>query len=194
MRITSAESYYELRNSISEDWINYLNKLFQNNWMLIPVTNDNVVEYIKDNNITRFIISGGEDLGVNLVRDKSELEIIEYSNSMGMPLLGVCRGLQLIANYLGCNIIKNNADFISQHVNTNHEIIFNGNKYNVNSFHSNSIESKSMPQYIDVIAKTTTTREIEAISYKNMLGVMWHPERKNISQNFNDELILKHFI
>jgi putative glutamine amidotransferase len=43
------------------------------------------------------VLTGGVDLGVDPRRDRDELALVHLARALGLPLLGVCRGLQVMA-------------------------------------------------------------------------------------------------
>ena len=68
-----SNNYYELRDSISQDWINYFNNFFpETKWILIPNSEENILRYIELWKINAFIFSGGEDFGITkMIKKKS---------------------------------------------------------------------------------------------------------------------------
>ena len=65
MRITESSDYYELRNSIAVDWIDFLNLHFSEyDWILLPNSNFNIMDYLKSLGINCFFLVGGEDIRV----------------------------------------------------------------------------------------------------------------------------------
>ena len=52
-----------------------------------------------------FIFSGGNDIGEMDLRDKSE-HTLNYAEKNKMPVLGICRGMQLMAVWAGADLIK----------------------------------------------------------------------------------------
>lgn len=43
------------------------------------------------------VLAGGDDIGADLDRDEAEIALVHAARSRALPLLGVCRGLQLLA-------------------------------------------------------------------------------------------------
>ncbi len=149
-------------------------------------------KYLLESNskkIKLVILPGGNDINdkINVVkkRNKVEKSIIKFSIKNKIPLLGVCRGMQLVNIYFGGKIrLKKN------HMRTNHLVFFNKNsifkkrKKIVNSFHNFCIEKKDLGRNLEIIAecKDQTIEFFKHKKYK-IYGVMWHPERyKNYIQ------------
>lgn len=118
------------------------------------------------------LLSGGNDLGESNERDQTERKLVEYAERNELPLLGICRGMQFLAFYFGCELKE-----VEGHVNTYHDLIVGRSSVRVNSFHRFSLDS--VPDEFRVVA-ASSDGEIEAIAHKirNWEGWMWHPERE----------------
>ena len=144
MRIVKAQNYDETRDALSHDWPQFLENLGIIP-IYIPNNLSNVKNYLSAFEIEGLILSGGDNLGTDPIRDKTETELLEYAISKNIPILGICRGLQLINQYFGGSLTENNADL---HVGTKHNLdivdkklkkILNSSEINTNSFHRNTI-------------------------------------------------------
>lgn len=122
-----------------------------------------------------FLLSGGEDIGDFPERDHAECEMVSYARARLLPVLGICRGMQMLAHTEGVPIIK-----IPNHVGDEHPLVSVSPldwPDTVNSFHTNTIEY--CPAGYEVTAQHLDG-SIEAIR-NNQLGWegwMWHPERR----------------
>jgi N5-(cytidine 5'-diphosphoramidyl)-L-glutamine hydrolase len=119
------------------------------------------------------ILSGGNDIGEMERRDKTELLLLNYAEKKQMPVLGVCRGMQLMAYRAGANLKE-----VDGHVRTRHAVKFNdGTTREVNSFHQyeilNIIHEYKCVGY-------SSDGAIEKIVHKRFpwSAIMWHPERE----------------
>ena len=106
-------------------------------------------------------------------RDEMEQRVFELALGHNIPVYGFCRGMQVIADYFGCELAE-----VQGHVAVRHKISGEMGSLEVNSFHNQACYSLKKP--LEVLAKTDDG-VIEAICYreKHILGTMWHPEREN---------------
>lgn len=190
MRITEANNYEEKRESIASDWCAYMLKAFPDaQFVLIPNIEDSVKQYIQDLGVNVLIMSGGDDVGVYSRRDKTESLALEYALENKIPIIGVCRGLQLIHTHFGGRLIEGDQEFVKNHRATKHEIEFKGETQSVNSFHRLQLDEESLSDQFKVVARCKADNSIEAIESKSVLGIMWHPERDEEVAPWNVEII-----
>ena len=50
------------------------------------------------------VLCGGPDLGTNLKRDAFEIKLISQAVKQRLPILGVCRGMQILNFFLGGDV------------------------------------------------------------------------------------------
>lgn len=195
MREVNSLEYTEKRDSIARDWYKFMQKVLPNsNWILIPNIEKDIIKYIKSWQINGFILTGGEDIGKSKERDFSEKQIFKYAQKNSLPILGVCRGLQLIYKFMGGDIEQNDKTFSNLHLAKPHEIILDDNRIiNVNSFHSNKLKEELKPDKLRVLARCKLDNSIEAFEGDKILGIMWHPEREEIPKNWDSYKIRKLF-
>jgi putative glutamine amidotransferase len=55
--------------------------------------------------VDALVLTGGADLGVDPVRDADETALLDAARRAGLPTLGVCRGLQLMAVATGGTLV-----------------------------------------------------------------------------------------
>lgn len=200
MRVTEAQNYFELRNSIAFEYIEFFEKLGYL-IILIPNNSKNIKKYFKDTDIEMLVLSGGNNVSpslydsktnlndVYLQRDKCEFELIKYSLKKDIPILGICKGFHLL-NVFFKGTIK---EKVSDHVNLQHsldsKIDFLSNKL-TNSFHNQAICEKELSSDLVSLAKTDDgIIELYKHKSKKVMGIQWHPERQN--KKFDKKLIKK---
>ena len=106
LRVQKIEKINEKRDAISHDWINFLQALDYLP-ILIPNNLKNVGDFILELKLDGVILSGGDNIGEFPERDMTETKVLEYAIKNSIPVLGVCRGLQLINTYFDGAISKN---------------------------------------------------------------------------------------
>lgn len=179
--------------SIEKNWVDYANKLKFN---LIIYNYDKNFFKINKKKINGVIFSGGNDIYFqkktknNFLREKFETIVLKKVLKIKIPILGVCRGFQFINNFFKGNQIN-----IKNHVRTNHEIIINNfffkknTRMNVNSFHKFAIMKVHNQLKATGIHKNDHSIEIAESKKLNVLCMMFHPERKNKSQEAIDKYL-----
>lgn len=171
-RIVEAPGYRETRDALAHDWAVFLAAALPGvAWMQLPnLGGDHIVSYCEQWEIDRLILSGGEDVGVSALRDQTELRLLEWAEARDLPVLGICRGMQLIAHRAGAGLIP-----VAAHVATTHAVSGDWTGV-VNSFHR--LAPAACPEDYRVMARAEDG-SIEAIAHRSLRweGWMWHPER-----------------
>ena len=140
MRVTNAVGYEEVRDSIARDWSYYMMNAFPNSkWLFIPNIGSKVINYIKNWQINTLILTGGDDIGLFQDRDNTELSLLKHAIQNNIPVIGICRGLQLVHTYYGGEIVKGDEVFCKAHYAKSHEVIIKEKEFKVNSYHKNII-------------------------------------------------------
>ena len=118
-RVQDNELYVERRDCLDQRWVSFLRKI-----EIIPIPIPNLTEdfsYLFDIlGIKGILLTGGNNLPFNSKevsdapeRDYLELKLLKYAELTQIPVLGVCRGFQIMNQYLGGSLIK-----IKNHVST----------------------------------------------------------------------------
>lgn len=191
-RIQKIIKYNEFRDQV-DNRLNFF--VIKAGYLPVPIPNfigcdksehTSLLNWLKNINPDGIILSGGDDLGVYKSRDKNEVRIIKWSLTKKIPVLGICRGMQMINKFFGGTKVK-----IKNHAGTRHKIQGQYCKFRktVNSFHNWGFKSKNIAEKlkINTLAEDKT---IEAVQHKKfkICGIMWHPEREKVFKK--DDLLL----
>lgn len=128
---------------------------------------DNWMEAVQPNVL---LLSGGNDIGEYVERDATENHLLSWAETNRMPVLGICRGMQMMTLWAGGSLAT-----VEGHVCTRH--VLQGDLTGVvNSYHNFSLAS--CPPGFEILA-CSEDGEIEAIRHTTLPweGWMWHPER-----------------
>ena len=135
-------------------WIDYFGKK-KSDYNLIPNNTYLSEKILKKINL--LILTGGNDIISNkkesLTRNKIEKNLIKKAIKKKIPILGICRGAQLLNISFGGKIKK-----VRNHMRTRHNIYIEKNDIikkkilNVNSFHNFGIEKNNLSKKFDRIA------------------------------------------
>ena len=147
-----------------------------------------VEEFMENVGIDGILLTGGNDLGyysgseIDQLRDKSEEALIRFGILHSIPIMGVCRGMQIIAHHFGSKLSK-----ISNHVAQRHDIFANSQSRfaeqldkikDTNSYHEYGVTQLGKGLLKSAVGFDNT---IEAIEHQQLLifGHMWHCERED---------------
>lgn len=121
------------------------------------------------------VLTGGNDLaaygGDAPDRDETEAAILDLAERRKLPVLGVCRGMQMIQHRFGTRLQP-----VHGHVAPQQRISIDGRSVEVNSFHNFGAKEVSLPLMTWAIADDGVIKAIRHVGGR-MIGVMWHPER-----------------
>ena len=193
-RIDKIDAYDEWRDTLDQRMILWVEKV---GFTPVPIPNSLVDMTLSSKNqpmlerwldllnIVALLLSGGNNIGEMPKRDLTEYFLLTWAEKNSKPVLGICRGMQIMGVYAGRKLIE-----VEGHVKTNHKLQFdtrNGEKTSeiVNSYHNQALES--CPDLFKVLVKSDDGN-LEAMAHSQLPweAWMWHPER--------DEKFVKIFI
>jgi putative glutamine amidotransferase len=182
-RVDVISEYNERRDAIDQRWSDFLLSID-----IFPIFIPNDMNYVKyalnNENIDGVIFTGGNNLskydGNSPERDCVEIFVLEWAIKMNVPVLGVCRGMQLIQDFFGIPLRK-----INNHVAVKHdlnvekglrlsayiELIPNANSYHNFGASKGNNELLTIAQSLDGIVMAVEH------SKASIFGIMWHCER-----------------
>lgn len=154
------------------------------------VSYDITIEEIKSKNVKGIILSGGP----NSVYDPKSFRCNDEIFSLGVPVLGICYGMQYISHHFGGSVKPCiNKEYGGKELNViKDSIIFSETKQTQIVWMSHGDGVFEAPKGFEVLAKTTDCpiASIQDTS-RNIYAVQFHPEVNNSECGFQ---ILKNFV
>ncbi|MGR3175981.1 MAG: gamma-glutamyl-gamma-aminobutyrate hydrolase family protein [Candidatus Scalindua sp.] len=203
MRVAEQGKGSERVDTIAQSWFWLISEILPDA-LLIPVPNnlDHVRKLVNRFQINAIILSGGNDWGSVQERDKVEIFLLESVLEHSWPLLGVCRGMQVLNIFFGGRLETHLSNHtICSHAGTNHRVKITGNLnmdcppyIDVNSYHDQGVIETGVSKELNIIA-ISDDGIIEGISHpeKQIMGIQWHPERYSTVMNIDRFLITELF-
>ena len=153
-------------------------------------------------------LSGAVD--IDYERDEAEAFIAKAFIEAGKPVMGICRGCQLINVLFGGSLYQH-LDTTENHRESSGEDAIHlvtaekgssifalyGEEFAVNSYHHQAVKKPGRDLHITARAKDGVVEAFEHIKLP-IIGVQWHPERMCFSNKRSDTVdgskIIKYFI
>lgn len=194
--------------------------------VLIPVFDDeDVVVHQLVDRLDGIVFTGGSDIDANIYgqfnhksvkeiypnRDKQEMKLLKYCiEKNNIPILGICRGLQIINATMGGTLIQ---DLVSENYE-NHSMsgapmnyathtvqIKEGSRLNkiigksnlsVNSYHHQAAKDIAPQFFVSAESEDGVVEAIEMKGERYVLAVQWHPEM--MFDSIDHQKIFKEFV
>ncbi len=205
----SSSQYGDRGSSVSGTYVNAILKA-GGLPVIIPLMTDAKTVRILLENVDGLIMTGGEDIrphlyneypieqigAVDSIRDVYDLMLIQLASNRNMPILGICRGEQLMNVAFGGSLYQDiptqhpssvkhlqsapkssgthSIDVLSSSLLSN--IIGRDSQIVVNSFHHQSVKGLASGFKVGAYASDGIVESIETTDGRPMLAVQWHPE------------------
>lgn len=183
--------------------------------IILPIMNsDNAKELISI--VDGLLLTGGEDVSPKFYneeprmvigptspeRDQSEILLLKEALKQHKPILGICRGMQLINVVLGGSLyqdLSENKQITLQHVqktkphHPTHSItvkegshiaqIYQSGDY-VNSFHHQVLKEIASGLTVTAWSQDNVVEAVELFEdFQSLIGLQWHPELNALRNN-----------
>lgn len=134
---------------------------------------------------------------VNPKRDEQELLLVLLAVDMNIPILGICRGMQVLVAALGGTVyqdiysamgdglLNHDQEPVERHVAT-HDVriventllskIFCNTSLRVNTFHHQAVCRIPNGFMVTALSADGVIEGMEAVDGRSIIGVQWHPE------------------
>lgn len=210
-RVIVNNDYNEVRDALSHEWWNLLYEVD-----IIPIPVPNRAEYVDAflNEVKphMIILSGGNNISperynglleledVYECRDETESRLIEYAVKNTLPVLGVCRGMQMLQVYFGGKLrALDNAQ--EKHIAKRHTVTIcepsflnfkDKQIFEVNSYHKYGMKLHDLSSSLRPFA-LSEDRVVEGFYHQEypIIGIQWHPEREGKINEIDKYLFIK---
>jgi len=153
------------------------------------------------------VLTGGADIGKNQERDRIEKIYLDRALCLGIPVLGICRGMQLVNVYLGGTLIEDIEETLCNHgldrellategmristmPSSFHDVFFENTVIKVNSRHHQAIDKLADSLLATGVA---TDGIIEIAENDQFILVQWHPERPEVRNDICSKIVIEKF-
>jgi putative glutamine amidotransferase len=214
-RVVEIPGRHEVRDCLDQEWSVWLESIV---FTCVPVPNrlESAAVFLERIQPLGVILSGGNNIASPVYeglssaepvrdayecRDRTERQMIEFAQREKLPVLGCCRGMQFLQTFFGGRLSPLPD---SVHVARNHEIEVMGERFRqmaggteltVNSFHDYGFRREALAAPLSAFAVTRADGTVEGFFHveRPILGVMWHPERRNPAAEFDRALVRQLF-
>lgn len=202
------ESFYPTTQHVSGEYVLAVSKSKATPFIMPVCMDEDIIKSMVES-VDGIIITGGEDVNplkyntqphlhlgqLSYERDIFDFELVKYAMELKKPIIGICRGLQVLNVYFGGTLIQDlpsqrancikHSQLVDSFVGTHVIDIKKGSFINnilgdscfVNSYHHQAIDKLA-----DVFEETAKSTDgiIESVIYKGndnfILGFQFHPE------------------
>ncbi len=188
-RVDVAKGRGERRDGLDQRWQPLFAELGA---LAVPLPNGGAsgAALVEGLGLDGIVLTGGNDVAeapqaanVAPERDRLERDLIRQCLARGLPLLGVCRGMQMINVALGGRVERT-----TDHAGVDHRISVTGtghwpDQWRVNSYHDVCIPLAGLAPSLRCLARAENG-DVEAFAHVDggagtrCHGIMWHPERE----------------
>lgn len=209
MLIAITSNYADETATLAEGYYRSISLAGATPIIVAPTSNDDELKDIIDR-VGGIVFSGGGDINpllvgeeplpqlhsINDVRDDFELRLARMAEQHQIPMLGICRGIQVIAAAMGARIAQDIDTCIEgrhlkhmqdakRHIATHTVDAVPGSRvaealgthFAVNSFHHQSVSSvDGTTLRVSATSSDGIIEAIESADGRQIVGVQWHPE------------------
>ncbi|MCD4684457.1 MAG: gamma-glutamyl-gamma-aminobutyrate hydrolase family protein [Anaerolineae bacterium] len=190
--------------------------------VLIPNNLADVDAYLVALDIRAIVLSGGGDLDparyhqdnthavhVAPERDRTEWALIDAALARDLPILGICRGFQVLNAYFGGGLVQDIPSTLNTTIDHHTEDEFHTvelvdqriadllsvTQVTVNSHHHQGVTRDILAPEFDVFAVSPSDPLIEGVLHREhaILAVQWHPERPDCPSCDQDRVLIQRF-
>jgi putative glutamine amidotransferase len=173
-RVTVDPGFGERRDCLDQAWTKFVMACGLTP-ILVPNDLEAALSLCQTLPLSGILLTGGNDLtfygGDAPERDNTETALMDLAELRALPVLGVCRGMQMIQHRFGIRLER-----VAGHVAKQQVISIDGESVEVNSYHRFGATETRPPLSAWAFSNDGVVKAVRDASRRTM-GIMWHPER-----------------
>jgi putative glutamine amidotransferase len=175
----------EWAESLADEWPPVLRRFLAGiPWVAIPNVGSEVTRFIRSLGVSGIVLTGGNDVGACPERDETERRLIEDCILARRPILGVCRGLQMLQTHFGGRLrtasgIHDRGRMHGIRICAPSGSRWLGRQYfRAPSFHRHGVAAPELAAPLEAWA-ISEDGLVEGLRHRDLpiVAVQWHPER-----------------
>lgn len=194
--------------------------------VMLPLSDDeDTLDYFLER-CDGFLFTGGHDVNPSVykverskecglpceMRDSMEVYLLNKLKNMDKPVLGICRGIQIINASFGGTLYQDlpteHKSDVDHHMNPPYdravhnvkickggslEQILKKDNIGVNSYHHQAVKELADGLFVEAVSEDGLVEAVSIPAKKFFVGVQWHPEFSYLSDE-NSVKIVKKFV
>jgi putative glutamine amidotransferase len=180
--------------------------------ILVPNNLTDPLAFVEALDVQGIVLTGGGDLdparygqpnqgteteSIALDRDETEFRLLDFATRRRLPVLGICRGFQVINVYFGGQLVQDIPSQLRSPVvhdgNPSHPVtvidarferVIGADHLDTNSHHHQGVTSNLLAPEVEAFAYSEADRIIEGIVHTRypVIATQWHPEKPTPSR------------
>jgi putative glutamine amidotransferase len=143
--------------------------------LLVPNDPATALALVEAVGVRGLVLTGGNDLaaygGDAPERDETEMRLLDWTEGRALPVLAVCRGMQVVQHRAGIALER-----VPGHVAARQTVSIEGTPVEVNSYHGFGTRETVPELEVWAVADDGVIKAVRR-GDRRVVGVMWHPER-----------------
>jgi putative glutamine amidotransferase len=187
--------------------------------ILVPNNLTDPLAFVEALDVQGIVLTGGGDIApdrygqpnqgtetesIALERDETEYRLLDFATRRGLPVLGICRGFQVINVYFGGQLVQDIPSQLHSPVvhgeNPSHPVtiidprferVIGADHLDTNSYHHQGVTSNLLAPEVEAFAYSEADGIIEGIIHTRypVIATQWHPEKPTPSRPFDLRLL-----
>lgn len=201
MRSAPSATYAEPRDGISHDWVRALERLGVHP-VLVPNVLAEPAGFLRHSGARGLLLTGGDGVDGSgrsggSERDRTEHALLDAAVEDGLPVFGVCRGLQVVNVHFGGRLTRDLAA-LGAHVATRHTVriaaapaagVRRAADVVTNSFHDHGVGAEDVSSVLQPFGLAGDVVEALLHPALPIVAIQWHPERDNPAAGLDAALL-----